>query len=89
MAALVAALQFLGITAEVELGGRWVALHGERGTAYVIEAGWGSSFYVWSDLPEERAVARYADPVTALQEGLRRAAGQPPEAREETPPDTA
>ena len=82
MADLVTALHLLGVTAEVELGGRWVALHGERGTAYVIETGWGSSFYVWSDLPEERAVVHYDDAVTAIEEGLRRIGGRPPAARD-------
>jgi hypothetical protein len=72
MAALVAALHLLGITADVELGGRWIAIRGECGTAYVIEAGWGDSFYVWCDLPEERAVERHRDPVEAIQTGLRR-----------------
>ena len=80
MAALLAALRELEITAGVELNGRWVTIHGERGTASIIEAGWGSSFYVWSDIPEERAVARYSDALTAVREGLRRAGGplQPP-----------
>jgi hypothetical protein len=71
--ALLAALQQLGITADVELGGRWVAIRGERATAYITEAGWGDSFYVWCDLPEERAVERHRDPIAAIQAGLRRA----------------
>jgi hypothetical protein len=81
MSALVAALQLLGMTADVDLGGRWIAIRGECGTAYVIDAGWGDSFYVWSDIPEERAVERYRDPNEAIQAGLRRtstsAAGSP------------
>ena len=77
MAALVAALQILGTTADVELGGRWIAIRGERGTAYVIEAGWGDSFYVWCDIPEERAVERHRDPIEAIQAGLRRTSKSP------------
>ena len=77
MAALLTAVDQLGLTADVELGGRWVAIRGERGTAFIIEAGWGASFYVWCDIPEERAVARYTDAVTAVQEGLRRVGGRP------------
>ena len=77
MTALVAALQLLGMTADIELGGRWIALCGERGTAYVIEAGWGDSFYVWCDIPEERAVERHRDPIEAIQAGLRRTSKSP------------
>jgi hypothetical protein len=77
MAALVAALQLLGMTAEVELGGRWIAIRGELGTAYVIEAGWGESFYVWCDIAEERAVERHRDPIEAIQAGLRRTSKSP------------
>jgi len=77
MAALVAALQLLGITADVELGGRWIAFRGECGTAYVIEAGWGNSYYVWCDITEERAVERHRDPIEAVQAGLRRTSKSP------------
>jgi hypothetical protein len=88
VSALIAALEQLGIRANVELGGRWVAISGERGTAYVIEAGWGSCFYVWCDIPEERAVKRYADARTAIQEGLRRVGGRPRCATDASPPVT-
>jgi hypothetical protein len=77
MTALVAALQRLGITADVELAGRWTAIRGERAMVYVIEAAWGDSFFVWCDIPEERAVERYRDPIEAIQAGLRRASQSP------------
>ena len=77
MAALIDALRQLGIVAEVELGGRWVAIRGERATSYVVEAGWGPSFYVWCDIPEDRSVERYRDSIAAVQAGLRRAGGGP------------
>jgi hypothetical protein len=86
--ALLAALQQLGIRADVELGGRWAAIRGERATVYVIEAGWGDSFYVWCDLPEERAVERYRDPIEAIQTGLRRASHLPSPAVHEADPPT-
>lgn len=88
MSTLITALERLGLQASIELDGRWVAIPGERGTAYVIEAGWGSSFYVWCDIPEERAVKRYADAMTAVQEGVRRAGGQSPSSSDNAPPAT-
>jgi hypothetical protein len=88
MSALINALERLGIAASVELGGRWVAVRGEHGTAYVIETDWGSNFYVWSDLPEVRAVAHHADAMTAIREGLGRSGGRPRAATEETPSGT-
>ena len=77
MATLIEALRQLGIAAEAELSGRWVAIRGERATAYVVEAGWGTSFYVWCDIPADRSVERYRDPIEAVQAGVRRAGGGP------------
>ena len=88
MSALSSALEQLGITASVELDGRWVAIPGERGAVHAIEVGWGSNFYVWCDIPEERAVRRYADAMTAIQAGLRRAGGRPRSASNTLPPFT-
>lgn len=81
MTSLEAALQHLGLPADIALAGRWATLAGERTTIYVIESTWGAMFYVWCDAPDERGVECYADAVTAIEAGLRRArhpATQPP-----------
>jgi hypothetical protein len=70
---LVDALQLLGLGAEVEMEGRWVRLTGDRGAVFVTASAWGESYYTWCDLPDERAVQRFSDPVEAIQTGLRRA----------------
>lgn len=77
MATLLDALEQLGIPADVDLGGRWVAIRGEHGAAYVIEAVWGSAFYVWCSTPEERTVQRHTNAVAAIQDAIRRAGGPP------------
>jgi hypothetical protein len=73
MTRLVDALELLGLTAEVELQGRWVRLAGDRGTIFVTASAWGDSYYTWCDIPDQRAVQRYSDPVEAIRAGLSRA----------------
>jgi hypothetical protein len=82
---LAGALAALGIGAEVDLDGRWARFAGERGAVYVIASAWGDSFYTWCDIPGERAVERYSDPVRAIRAGLRRAAIQPGQASKPSP----
>jgi hypothetical protein len=77
MTRLVAAAQDLGLTADVALGGRWIAIHGDRATVYAIEAAWGVGFFVWCDVPGARGVERYADATEAIEAGLRRARHSP------------
>ena len=84
MTRLVEALRLLSLPGEADLGGRWVKLQGERGAVYVVEAAWGHGYYTWCDVPEERAVERYRDPVEAIQAGLRRARHCPSSAGEES-----
>jgi hypothetical protein len=72
MTRLVDALVRLGLSADVELGGKWVTLRGDRATIYVVAGAWGSEFYTWCDIPEARAIERYPDAVSAIQAGLRR-----------------
>ena len=73
MTRLVSTLRRLGLTAEIALDGRWIAIRGDRATVYVIESTWGESFFVWCGSPGECAVERYADATEAIQAGLRRA----------------
>lgn len=77
MTELVEALNALGIRARVELGGRWATIAGERGRVYVMEAAWGSVFYAWCDIAEERAVIPYPSAREAIRAGLRRASAGP------------
>jgi hypothetical protein len=73
MTRLVAAAQDLELTADVALGGRWIAVRGDRATVYAIETAWGESFFVWCDVPGASAVERYADATEAIQAGFPRA----------------
>jgi hypothetical protein len=73
MTPLVDALETLGLTAEVELKGRWVRLAGDCGAVFVTASTWGDSYYTWCDIPDQRAVQRYNDPVEAIRAGLHRA----------------
>jgi hypothetical protein len=84
MTRLVETLQALGLHGEVELGGRWVRLPGERATVYVIEAAWSDSFYTWCDLPGEQTIERYGSALEAIAAGLRRAR-RPPGASADPP----
>lgn len=83
MTRLVDALQLLGLTAVVELEGRWIRLAGDRGAVFITASAWGDSYYTWCDLPDERAVQRFNDPVEAIQAGLRRARGHAARADDE------
>jgi hypothetical protein len=87
MTRLVAAAQDLGLTADVALGGRWIAIHGDRATVYAIEAAWGEGFFVWCDVPGASAVERYADAIEAIQAGLRRARHPPDRPPRDAPPN--
>ncbi len=73
MTQLVDALNELGLEGEYSLEGRMVKLQGERCAVYVVEAGWGMSYYTWCDDPQGRAVEYYSDPVAAIRAGLQRA----------------
>lgn len=77
MSQLRTALHELGIVAEIELGGRWVRLQGDRGAVYVIEGVWGGDFFTWCDIPEERSIERHPTAVAAILAGLRRAGARP------------
>jgi hypothetical protein len=77
MTRLVDALKKLGLTADVELDGRWIRLNGERGAVFVTASTWGDSYYTWCDLSDERAVRRFNDPVEAIEAGLKRAGRRP------------
>ncbi len=68
------ALQVLGLHGEVELGGTWLTLPGERCRVYVMGTAWGAHYYTWGDDPQDRTVQVYDDPTTAIQRGLQRAA---------------
>ena len=74
MTRLVKAIRALGLDAEVDLGGSWVRLQGERALVYVVEAAQGS-YYTWCDGPGERAVQFYGAPAEAIRAGLGRATG--------------
>ena len=73
MTRLVEALDSLGLAAEVELNGRWIRITGDRGTVFVTSSAWGDSYYTWCDIPDQRTVQRFSDPVEAIRVGLRRA----------------
>ena len=77
MTRLVEALRALGMNARVGPSGRWIELEGERCRVYVVSALLEAEFYTWCDDPEARTVEHYADPVEAIQAGLRRAARRP------------
>jgi len=68
------ALHTLGLPGTSELEGTWVTLAGERCRVYVMGTRWGQRYYTWCDDPHDRTVEMYADPMAALQAGLRRAA---------------
>ena len=74
MTRLVEALHHMGLDGEQSLNGRLVKLQGERCVIYIVEAAWGTRYYTWCDDSLGRAVQAYADPLTAIQVGLRRAA---------------
>jgi len=71
---LVDALQIMGLDAEISLAGRWISLQGERSRVYIVEGSWGREYFTWCDDEQARAVECYAHPITAIREGLRRAA---------------
>jgi hypothetical protein len=71
-------LEDLGLEGEVSPLGRWVRLHGERGTVYVAEAAFGAGYYSWCDTPQERTALPYLDPVEAIQAALHRARREEP-----------
>ncbi len=73
MTRLTQALEILEIAAETALGGRLAKLQGERCAVYVAEGPRATGFYSWCDLPQERAVKHYDDPVEAIEAGLARA----------------
>ena len=75
MTRLVETVRALGLDAEVDLGGSWVRLRGERALVYVVEAAQGS-YYTWCDGPGERTVQFYLDPAEAIRAGLGRATGR-------------
>jgi hypothetical protein len=75
MSRLTEALSTLGLDSKVTLAGRWVTFQGERCPVHVVEAPWGGSFFGWCDDPAERAIRHYLDPMVAIRDGLRRAAG--------------
>ena len=74
MTQLVEALKALGLNGQVELGGRWVALDGQRCKVYIVEERWGNAYFAWCDEPQNRTVEYYSDPITAIKRGLERAA---------------
>ncbi len=78
MSRLVNALQSLGLQATVELGGRWVMLHGERCRVYVVQGPRSDGFYTWCDAADARSVKFFRDPIEAIQAGLHRAAQPEP-----------
>jgi hypothetical protein len=84
MTRLVAALHILGLAGEIDLCGRWVKLQGERCWVYVAEPTWRGGYLTWCDDPQERAVECYLDPTAAIQAGLRRAACQDKDERNDT-----
>ena len=73
MTRLVAALQALGLEAEVALAGRWVKLRGERYAVYVAATTSGTGYYTWGEDGAARVIAFYLDPAEAIVAGLRRA----------------
>lgn len=74
MTHLMTALVALGLSGEIALAGRLVALQGARCLLYVAEVDAGSTYLIWCDHPQERGVEAYDDPITAIEAGLRRAA---------------
>jgi hypothetical protein len=75
MTRLLTAVRGLGLDVEVGQSGRWVRFHGPQCTVYVLEALWGSDYYMWCDGQGEQGTQLYRDPVEAIQAGLRRSAG--------------
>ena len=73
MSRLIESLNTLGISSQLTMAGRWATFEGERSLVHVLVAPWSAGFFGWCDAPDERGVRRYADPVTAIHDGLRRA----------------
>jgi hypothetical protein len=77
MGRLVDALRTLGLEGRIDGSGRWLELDGERGRVFVAAAPRDTAFFTWCDLPGERAVEHFDEPIAAIEAGLRRAARRP------------
>ncbi len=73
MTHLVDALRILSVHSQVTLAGRWARIEDERCRVHVVDSPWQGSYHGWCDDPAERMVERYANPIEAICDGLRRA----------------
>lgn len=84
MTQLVDVMSAMGLHGEVGRSGRWIRFPGERGTAYVVEAAWGSGYYTFFDAPAgssaddpaaRGAIQIYLDPISAIEACVRSTTG--------------
>jgi hypothetical protein len=65
-------LNEMHLAGDIDLGGRWVRVHGRSCCFYVVELSWSRGYCVWCDHPAERAVEVFQDAHDAFDSGIRR-----------------
>jgi len=81
MTRLVEVMQDMGLDGETSRTGRWIRLHREQDSVYVVEAAWGGGYYIFSDASAEQPEI-HCDPATAIEAGLHHLVGASLSARE-------